>query len=254
VSHFLFSDVHLRPDRPDRAGRLSEWVRDRRPEDHLIIAGDLCDFWTASRVPRGEIMRCRGLRALADFRERGGGLQIMTGNHDLWMSEFYERALGAGILVEPAELRIHGVGIHLVHGHLLGARKRWKGWMESREFHRAFGLAPGPIAGVLDHVLEWKNLRSLGDDEERHLKVFRNYADGLRGRCDLVVLGHVHRAFDDGRSDPRLIVLGGWQRRSSYLQIDEGTVRFHVIDPKSPEQPGMPTTQRTDFTGQRDNI
>jgi len=184
------------------------------------------------------------------------GIHHVTGHSkDLVAAgEFYERALGAGILVEPAELRIHGVGIHLVHGHLLGARKRWKGWMESREFHRAFGLAPGPIAGVLDHVLEWKNLRSLGDDEERHLKVFRNYADGLRGRCDLVVLGHVHRAFDDGRSDPRLIVLGGWQRRSSYLQIDEGTVRFHVIDPKSPEQPGMPTTQRTDFTGQRDNI
>ncbi len=242
MSHYLFSDVHLRPDRPARAERLSRWVQQLHREDHLIVGGDLCDFWMASRVPRGDLMRCPGLRALADFRERGGGLLIMTGNHDLWMSDFYERALGAGILVEPAELLIQGVRIHLVHGHLLGARKRWKGWMESREFHRAFGRVPGPIAGVLDRVLEWKNLRSLEGDEERHLKVFRDYADGRRGRCDLVVIGHVHRAFDDGRSDPRLIVLGGWQRRSTYLQIDEGTVRFHVIDPKFQDQPGVPTT------------
>jgi UDP-2,3-diacylglucosamine hydrolase len=238
VSHFLFSDVHLRPDRPDRADRLARWARGLRNDDQLIVVGDLCDFWMASRVPESRLMDCPGLQALADFRSRGGRLRIMAGNHDLWLGAAYEKLLGAEPLPEPADLDLDGLRLHLVHGHLLGARSRWKGWMESQQFHRAFGQVPAPLAGLLDHALERKNERSLTADEERHLAVFRRYAEGLRGRTDLVVIGHVHRAVDDHQADPRMIVLGGWQRQTSFLRIDQGTVRFHVLDPSTPERPG----------------
>jgi UDP-2,3-diacylglucosamine hydrolase len=234
VSDYLFSDVHLRPDRPERAGRLARWVETLEPRDSLIALGDLCDFWMASRLPEDRMLQCPGLRALADFRARGGRLQIMPGNHDRWLCPFYARGLGAEIVEEPLDLTLHGLRVHLVHGHLLGARARWKAWMESRHFHRGFGRLPGPLAGLLDRMLERKNQRNLLEDEKRHLRIYREYAAGRRGLCDLVVIGHVHRAVDEPDADPRLIVLGGWQRRWSVLRIDGRGACFQ-ISPDAPD-------------------
>jgi UDP-2,3-diacylglucosamine hydrolase len=226
----------MRMDHPDRAARLAQWVRGLDQRDLLTVGGDLCDFWMASRLNEAGLLDCEGIQALLEFRARGGRLQIMAGNHDLWLCPFYERALGAELLVEPCDFTTHGIRVHLVHGHLLGARKRWKSWMESRQFHQGFGHVPAPLAGVLDQLLEWKNQRSLEADEERHLRIYRQYADSLRGHCDLVVIGHVHRAVDDRQSDPRLIVLGGWQRRSSFLRIDQEGASFHTVDLPLPDR------------------
>lgn len=239
VAHYVASDVHLRLDRPDRAARFARWVRSIGTESAIVIAGDLCDFWMGSRKRESELLECQGLKALAGFRSRGGSLSIMPGNHDLWLCSFYEQTLGAEILPDPFETTLHGIRLHVAHGHLLGARKRWKSWMESREFWKAFGKIPLPAASVLDHILEWKNESGLDEDERRHLAVFRPYAASFHGRADLVVIGHVHRPVDDQASVPRMIVLGGWQHRSSYLRIDESGASFFVLDDSAQETPTL---------------
>ena len=71
---------------------------------------------------------------------------------------------------------------------------------------------------MLDATLSWNNERKLLDDEERHLRVYRQYASRLQSSADLVIIGHVHRAVDEWQGVPRMIVLGGWQARSSYLK------------------------------------
>ncbi|WP_165225804.1 UDP-2,3-diacylglucosamine diphosphatase [Aquisphaera insulae] len=231
MAYYFASDIHLRPDHPDRAGRFASWLRSLDRNDVLWIVGDLCDFWMSTRYAESEIVRDEGFVALADFRARGGSLFIMPGNHDLWMGPFYESTLGATMVAEPHEMTIHGHRIHMVHGHLLGARKKWKALMETRQFFRAFGKVPGPLAGLLDRVLDRKNRNDLLKDEGRHLAVFRRYADAQRDRADLVILGHVHRAVDDSDGVPRMVILGGWQRRSSYLRIDAEGATFHVLPP-----------------------
>jgi UDP-2,3-diacylglucosamine hydrolase len=216
-------------DRPERARRFARWVRTLDSSDSVSILGDLCDFWMATRCGEAELLQCQGIQALLDFRGRGGTLATMPGNHDLWICPFYERVLGANILSDPFDTTINGFRLHLVHGHLLGARRRWKAWMESHEFFRAFAMAPPPIAELLDQLLERKNQRNLEEDELRHLIVFRQYAAARLGQFDLVIIGHVHRSVDDVGSDPRMIVLGGWQKQSSYLQIDHAVASFHVV-------------------------
>jgi UDP-2,3-diacylglucosamine hydrolase len=232
-------------DRPDRARRFARWVQTLNGGDTLWILGDLCDFWMAARCRETELMRCAGLQALAELRSRGGTLATMPGNHDLWLCSFYERVLGAIILTDPCDATIDGLRLHMVHGHLLGARRKWKSWMESRQFFDAFGLTPSPMAGLLDQLLERKNLRDLAADEERHLAVYRRYTAERRGQADLVIIGHVHRAVDDAGSDPRMIVLGGWQQRSSYLRIDPAGASFHRIDDPDAEQPTRATSSQS---------
>ena len=70
----------------------------------------------------------------------------MAGNHDEWLCPFYEAELGATIIAEPHDMTVHGLRLRFVHGHLLGARRAWKAWMEGRAFFEAFAYVPGPFA------------------------------------------------------------------------------------------------------------
>lgn len=237
MAHYFASDVHLRDDHPERDRRFRRWLGRLSADDHLIIAGDLCDFWMGSRRSAAELAEYPSLRALAEFRRRGGSLAVLAGNHDHWLCPFYRQALGAEILEEPVDLVVHGLRVRIVHGHRLGARRLWKAGLESHAFFLAFGLIPGTVARPLDRVLSWKNDRGLLEDEERHLRVYRDYAESCRDRADLVVIGHVHRAVDDDGRHPRLIVLGGWQHRSSYLRIDEAGASFHLVPDEGHDAP-----------------
>jgi UDP-2,3-diacylglucosamine hydrolase len=229
VAHYFASDVHLRFDRPERDRRFAAFLSRLNRDDALYIAGDLCDFSMGAQNPAAELMKCESLQALARFRNSGSQLAIMAGNHDTWLAPFYARELGAAIIREPCDLQIHGLRIRIVHGHLLGARRPWKAWMESRAFFEVFYRLPRPIAQELDRALSWRNERDLAADEERHLRVFREYTAKCRGTADLVIIGHVHRPVDESAAAaPRLIVLGGWQRRASYLRVDETGACFQI--------------------------
>jgi UDP-2,3-diacylglucosamine hydrolase len=239
VAHYFASDVHLRNDRPDRDRRFRAWLNRLTPDDSLVIAGDLCDFWMGARRAWDDPLKSESLKGLADFRHRGGSLAIMAGNHDEWLCPYYTTTLGARIIAEPHDLTVYGMRLRLVHGHLLGARRVWKSWMESRAFFDAFAHVPRPIAQTLDQLLAWRNQRDLDADEERHLRVFRDYAAGCRGSADIVVFGHVHRAVDMASGGTRLIVLGGWQRRSSYLKIDEMGATFAVEEDRQGDEQSL---------------
>jgi UDP-2,3-diacylglucosamine hydrolase len=247
VAHYFASDVHLRFDRPDRDLRFSNWLTRLTSDDALLIAGDLCDFWMASRTRSKDLLRSASLGRLAEFRRGGGTLSIMPGNHDAWLCPFYQRELGAHIVPDPFELTVFGLRLHVVHGHLLGSRHAWKEWLEGRRFFDGFGRIPHPIARALDLALIWNDDRTRTPDEERHLQFFRRYADRFKGLADVVVIGHVHRAVDEPESDPRMILPGGWQAKTSFLKIDENGACLHVEDDQ--HQPARAADVRTHVAG-----
>ena len=183
VSFYLASDVHLRPDRPDRARRFSSWVEGLGKDRFRADRRRPLRLLDGRRSSESELMQCDGLRSLADFRDRGGSLRVMAGNHDRWICTFYERVLGASIVAEPFETTVHDIRLHLVHGHLLGARRKWKAAMESQAFFRAFGKLPSPLATRPRPTSGDKNKRGLDEDERRHLAVFRRYTESKRGSC-----------------------------------------------------------------------
>jgi UDP-2,3-diacylglucosamine hydrolase len=237
VAHYFASDVHLRFDQADRDRRFHAWLGRLTSADSLIVAGDLCDFWMGARYREVELLRSASLKALAEFRRQGGALGIMAGNHDAWLASFYKSALGAELIHEPHDVTIYGLRLRLVHGHLLGARRFWKSWLESRTFFEAFSMTPRPLANWLDQILTRRNEQTLDADEARHMRIFRNYAESCRDTADLVVIGHVHAPADLVELRPRLIVLGGWQHRTSYLKIDETGVSFHVEEDRTDNSP-----------------
>ena len=147
---------------------------------------------------------------------------IMPGNHDAWLCPFYERELRRAIVPDPVRPHVYGLRLHVVHGHLLGRQAglevvdgKPRVLLELRPHSRC----RSPVLLDRDSDLEQRP-QARSSDEERHLRVFRVYASRLEGLADLVVIGHVHRAVDESRAEPRMIVLGGWQARSSFLKVD----------------------------------
>jgi UDP-2,3-diacylglucosamine hydrolase len=234
VPDYILSDVHLRHDRPERGTRLARVVGQMEAGDRLVIVGDLCDFWLASRQRHLDPLTCPGLRALADFRDRGGSITILAGNHDAWLGAFYQRVLGATWVEDQLELESHSLRLFLAHGHRLGRRNPWKAAMESRAFLAAFGMVPRPLARLLEVRLDRSNDAHRAVADARHIAVYRRHADAMVGAVDLAIFGHIHRPTDDGAGDTRLIVLGGWHDRASYLRIDASGAAF-LIEPVSGE-------------------
>jgi UDP-2,3-diacylglucosamine hydrolase len=221
VAAYFASDVHLRLDRPARGRRLARFVESLEPTvDTLTIVGDLCDFWYQARQRRRDPLACPGLRALAAFRDRGGAVTIVLGNHDAWLGPTYATDLGLDLRDEPLEPVISGLRLRVVHGHRLGATRPWKAGMESRGFLRAFEALPDLAASGLDYLRNLANEASRARIEARYYRRFRQYADHCRGAADLVVIGHVHTPRDDDAADPRLVILGSWHDQSSYLRVD----------------------------------
>lgn len=228
MATYFASDVHLRIDRPERSRRFADWVQTLKACDSLIIVGDLCDFWFASRQRRLDFRSCVGLSAARDFVDRGGSLSIIAGNHDLWLGPFYEQSLGGRFLADSLSLVTEGIKIHAIHGHLLGARSPWKGIMESRWFLDAFRRVPERLAAALEQKLDASNDVHRARSDRRHLDVYRKYSASLANVAELVVLGHIHRPQDEIIGEKtRMIVLGGWILGSSRLKIADGRAEFH---------------------------
>ncbi|WP_422925846.1 UDP-2,3-diacylglucosamine diphosphatase [Singulisphaera sp. PoT] len=217
---YFASDVHLRLDHPERARRFARWVDSLEGSDSLTIVGDLCDFWLASRQLREASERCEGLKALRDFRARGGDLTILPGNHDHWLGRFFHESIGARYIEEPYEVEVYGLRLHISHGHRLVLSRIWKRWMEGASFYYAFSHCPSLVANRLDHLLEGFNNRRRGVDNERLLALFRGFV-ASRENTDIVIFGHVHQTVDEKLDSTRMIVLGGWHEGTSYLKIDE---------------------------------
>ncbi len=221
MADYFLSDVHLRLDRPDRGERLASVVDRLGPEDRLIVVGDLCDFWYASRQTRNDPRRCAGLRSLLAFRERGGELLLLLGNHDTWLGPFYENLFGVVIQPEPLQIESYGLRVRLAHGHRIKEKSWWKAQMEGRAFLRAFKHLPHPLARGLETLLDTVNARHKVEADRRMTAAFRTLADSLHDTTDLVVFGHVHTPHDDPSRMPRLVVLGDWYEGAGLLRIDD---------------------------------
>ena len=217
----FLSDIHLRRDRPERGRRLAALMETLGQGDRVVVVGDLCDFWFASREPKTIHPHCPGLRELAAFRARGGHLDLLPGNHDGWLGPFYQEVLGVGYAGQSLDMTVGGVRFRAIHGHEIGARTAWKGVMEARWFLRAFRALPGPLARMMDSLLDSTNRVHRDATNVKHKAIYRAAADRLRLEVDVCVFGHIHLTHDDQGSEPRVIVLGGWHDRASYLRVSE---------------------------------
>ncbi|MFY8129242.1 MAG: UDP-2,3-diacylglucosamine diphosphatase [Chitinophagaceae bacterium] len=85
----------------------------------IFIVGDMFDFWFEYKnvVPKGYT---RILGKLAELSDLGIQLHFFVGNHDMWMSGYFEQEFNMPVYHHPKEFEFNGQRFLIGHGDGLG--------------------------------------------------------------------------------------------------------------------------------------
>ena len=121
---YFASDFHLGAPNfhqsKEREQTIVRWLEAIQPDAHgLFLLGDIFDFWFEYKqvVPKGFLHL---QSKLIQLLEKGIFVVFFTGNHDLWMFNYFERELGIPIIRQPISLQINDIHLHIGHGDGLG--------------------------------------------------------------------------------------------------------------------------------------
>jgi UDP-2,3-diacylglucosamine hydrolase len=121
---YFASDFHLGvPDYASsliREKRIIAWLDSIKHDAHSIyLLGDIFDFWFEYKytIPKGYI---RLLGKLAEIRDSGIPVIFFTGNHDMWMFDYFPKELDIPVYREPILLEVGNQRLLIGHGDGLG--------------------------------------------------------------------------------------------------------------------------------------
>lgn len=121
---YFASDFHLgvpsKEKGRERELLLVSWL-DRISADaaEIYLVGDLFDFWYEYKtvVPKGFV---RFQAKIAELCDRGIPVHVFTGNHDMWMFNYFEDELGVIMHRKPITREWNGKKFMIGHGDGLG--------------------------------------------------------------------------------------------------------------------------------------
>jgi len=244
---YFASDFHLGiPDRAtsmEREKRICNWLDMIYPDAAMLyLVGDLFDTWFEYRnvVPRGYT---RFLGKLAELRDKGLAIEAFTGNHDLWMLDYFDKELGIPVHHKPITREINGKKLFIAHGDGLGPgdhgykilKKVLRSPVSQWIYRRVH-----PDTGV--GLAEW--FSHLGDKHaaDAPLKVFMGPdKEMLVQFCletlktehfDYFIFGHRHIAIEYPVAPGSIYInLGDWIQYDSYAEMEGGEIRLKYYKP-----------------------
>jgi UDP-2,3-diacylglucosamine hydrolase len=232
---YFASDFHLgiegRLSSEAREKQIVRWLDSIAPDAAAIyLVGDVFDFWFEYQktVPKGYTRLLGRLAALSDS---GIPLYFFTGNHDMWMFQYFEQELGIPTYREPIIRDIEGKTFFIGHGDGLGpgdhGYKFLKKVFNNPICQRLFAAIHPDIGVALASYFSGKSRKGnkepgsfMGPDKEWLVHFCNDYLD--TGEVDFFVFGHRHLPIDyvlkNGRT--RYINLGEWIHSNSYAVFD----------------------------------
>lgn len=202
---------------------------------HLLITGDLFDFWFEYRyvIPRRPIATLARLVGLA---ERGVAIEVLGGNHDRWGGSFWSRDLGIPFHREGVRLTLAGRRTWAVHGDGLTETK-----LGGRIIHRVtrhpltvglfrllhpdlgFWLADRLSGGLAEGNRSAPVLERAAAAQERYARALLDRRPDL----DLVIMAHTHRTRLVEHQPGRFYLNAGqWMVDRSYAVVDPERIRL----------------------------
>jgi len=196
----------------------------------IFIVGDLFDFWFEYRsvVPKGYV---RILGKIAELTDRGIPIHFFTGNHDMWMSGYFEKELNVQVYQNPKMFSYNSKKFYIGHGDGLGpgdyGYKFIKRIFRNPICNFLFGLIPPHIGIGLANYFSKTSRASTGGSEETFLGeqgewLISYCKDILKEEAfDYFIFGHRHLPIDYNLSaESKYINLGDWIKYDSYAVFD----------------------------------
>ena len=231
---YFASDFHLGIDvkytSKERELQLVRWFDQIKFDaEELYLVGDLFDFWFEYQhaVPKGYV---RFLGKLAELRDAGVKVYIFTGNHDMWIFDYFEKEFDIPTYREPIMKEIKGKKFYIGHGDGLGpgdhSYKFLKKIFANKLCQWAFARLHPNFGIGLANFLSQSSRKAKNDDivftgEKEWLSIHANEVNA-KAPHDFYVFGHRHLPIDytlaDGKA--RYINLGDWMNYNSFAVYD----------------------------------
>ena len=232
---YFLSDFHLGV--PDAASSLQreklivQFLDSIKGDAHTIfLVGDMFDFWFEYRkvVPKGFV---RLLGKLAELSDAGLQLHFFVGNHDMWMSNYFQKELNIPVYFQPKVFEINNHSFYIGHGDGLGpgdqGYKMMKRVFRNPACQWLFGILP-PVVGMgLANYFSGKSRGEVTHPEEKFLGEEKEwlliYSKEVlkKEKHEFFVFGHRHLPIDYRLStESRYINLGEWMNFQTYAVFD----------------------------------
>jgi UDP-2,3-diacylglucosamine hydrolase len=237
---YFASDFHLGIPSSEsslsREQKIVSWLnRIKKDACHIFILGDIFDFWFEYKytIPKG-FTRLQG--TLMALRDEGIPVTFFTGNHDMWMFNYFQDEFSIPVYRNPADVRINNKRCLIGHGDGLGpGDKRYKiikklfenpfcQWM-FKWLHPdiAFKLANSlsKHSRIKNHI---KDEEFKGDDEwlYQYCKDIEN-----RDHHDYYIFGHRHLPFTiEINNRSKYINLGDWVFSFTYGEFEDNEMHL----------------------------
>jgi UDP-2,3-diacylglucosamine hydrolase len=232
---YFASDFHLGvPDDASslaRERRIVAWLDMIKHDAHSIyLLGDIFDFWFEYRhaIPKGFI-RLQG--KLAELRDAGIPIAFFTGNHDMWMFDYFPKELGIPIYREPQALHVGQQKLLIGHGDGLGPGDRTYKllkkffnspvcqWLFAR-IHPNLGISIANLWSRSSRISNTEGDESFKGEEGEYLWVYCNEMEKT-DHHDFYVFGHRHLPLDLKVGEhSRYINIGEWVNYNTYAVYD----------------------------------
>ena len=122
------SDAHFHtpPDEAseEREQKLVQLLKNQEGNiQHFFLLGDIFDFWFEYRdvVPKGYVTL---FACLKELHHQGVDIHYFTGNHDMWVEDYFTQTFGAHVYHVPQLMEINGHRCFVGHGDGLGGKQR----------------------------------------------------------------------------------------------------------------------------------
>jgi UDP-2,3-diacylglucosamine hydrolase len=232
---YFASDFHLGVPTPEasiaREKQIVAWLESARKDAQAIyLLGDIFDFWFEYRhaIPKGFI-RLQG--KLAELRDAGIDIAFFTGNHDMWMFDYFPRELGIPIHREPIELLVGDQRLIIGHGDGLGSGetgyKILKAFFNSAvcqwlfaRIHPNLGMRIAHSWSRKSRINNVQRQEQFKSEEKEYLLIWCREQEKAQHR-DFYIFGHRHLVLDLPVSErSRYLNLGEWVHDKTYAVYD----------------------------------
>jgi UDP-2,3-diacylglucosamine hydrolase len=236
------SDFHLGvPDyfsSLEREKKIIDWLHTYK-DSSIYLIGDLFDFWYEYKhvVPKNYV---RILGTLALLRDNGTEIKLFTGNHDLWMFDYFEKELNIPVLRKPIVINAQNKILFVGHGDGLGpddkGYKLMKKMFTSPLLQWCFSRIHPNFAFGLAHFFSKtsRNAQAENDvftgEENEWLWQYCKRKSAQMPHIDAFIFGHRHLELDLKVNDKtRYLNTGTWLNRPTFVELKNSEIKLKTF-------------------------
>ena len=223
----------------EREKKVVKWLNSVAGDaKEIYLLGDIFDFWWEYKlvIPRGFT---RFLGTVSEITDSGIPVHFFTGNHDMWVGNYFSDECGMTIHTSPVTKQFDGKRFHLAHGEGLGTKSTGYKILLSifrnrplqvmySALHPSIGVGIGHRWSLNSRLGKGITKEFLREEDEDLIRYARSVLENEK--IDYFIFGHRHLAMKYNlMPETEIVFLGDWIKNGSYAEWDGKDLSFKTL-------------------------